>query len=61
MNQDTLNKIETIAGYLKPLYDDLDVIKQRTAWHFMPGLIEEVEEWLAELAAPQQSTGGGDE
>lgn len=54
IDEDTINKIETIHGYLKPLYDDLDVIKQHTSWHFLPGLIEESEEWINALTATKE-------
>jgi hypothetical protein len=46
MRDDDINKIETLVGYLKPLYDGLD---KKSGWHFLPAVIEEAEEWLAEL------------
>ena len=46
MNQDDINKAETLVGYLQPLYDDL---KSKSGWQFLPELITEAEEWLQEL------------
>lgn len=49
MSEDDINKIETLVGYLQPLYDDLDILKKNGAWHFLPGVIEEAQEWVAQL------------
>ena len=50
MTQDDINKIETLVGYLQPLYDDLDIQKKLFGgWGFMPGFIEEAEAYLADI------------
>lgn len=51
MSEDDINKIQTIFGYLQPLYDGLDMLKRMGAWQFLPGLIEEAEEWVNGLVA----------
>lgn len=51
MTQDDINKIETLIGYLQPLYDDL---KSKSGWQFLPGVIEEAEQWLDELKVSQE-------
>lgn len=58
MTQDEINKIQTIAGYLRPLYDDLDILKKMGPWSFMPALVEEVEEWVTDLLknSPETTT-----
>jgi hypothetical protein len=46
MTEDDINKIETLVGYLQPLYDGLE---KKSGWHFLPGVIEEAEEWLSRI------------
>lgn len=51
MTQDEINKIETIFGYLEPLYNELDILKKMGEWHFLPEVIEEAKEWVESLKA----------
>lgn len=43
---DDIAKIETLVGYLQPLYDEL---YKKSGWHFLPAVIEEAEDWIDEL------------
>lgn len=51
MSKEDLDKIETIIGYLRPMYLDINWEKQLGTWHFMPAVIDEAEEWLTMLQA----------
>lgn len=60
MSEDEINKIETIVGYLRPLYNDLDILKKMGGWHFMPELLDEVEEWADGLRKPAPTKAKGE-
>lgn len=50
MSEEDINKLETLVGYLQPLYDGL---YKKSGWHFLPAVIQEAEEWLEELKSAQ--------
>lgn len=56
MSEDEINRIETIVGYLRPLYNDLDIVKKKGSWHFMPELLDEVEEWAEKLRSNDEKS-----
>jgi hypothetical protein len=53
MSEDDINKIETLVGYLQPLYNGLE---KKSGWHFLLGVIEEAEDWLIELRSQAKTS-----